>query len=220
MRVIFGVRFDQHIVHYVSKVQNETWCLLREMSHRNMARMKNTQFRYEDIFWTEWSSSGAYFDGLFLVVDITFRSVLWTRNVQCFWSTRTPNITHIHVTLTCERRRLCSEETFTSSPVVLYRPYTLAVLNSCKEKYFAFSNSQGLENPYARKDGLYQDFSSHGFGLVCPAYSDIRGLMKVSKYGELGHHWLKWCRVACVVPNHYLNQWWLIVNWILRNKLQ
>ena len=31
----------------------------------------------------EWSSSGPYFDGSFLVVDITFCSVIWTRNVQC-----------------------------------------------------------------------------------------------------------------------------------------
>ena len=25
--------------------------------------------------------------------------------------------------------------------------------------------------------------------------------------------------VACLVPSHYLNQYWFIVNWILRNKL-
>ena len=31
----------------------------------------------------EWSSSGPYFDGSFLVVDITFHSVIWTRNVLC-----------------------------------------------------------------------------------------------------------------------------------------
>ena len=31
----------------------------------------------------EWSSSGPYFNGSFLVVDITFCSVIWTRNVQC-----------------------------------------------------------------------------------------------------------------------------------------
>ena len=31
----------------------------------------------------EWPSSGPYFDGLFLVGDITFHSVFRTRNVQC-----------------------------------------------------------------------------------------------------------------------------------------
>ena len=31
----------------------------------------------------EWSSPGSYFDGSFLVGDITFHSVFWTRNVQC-----------------------------------------------------------------------------------------------------------------------------------------
>ena len=31
----------------------------------------------------EWSSSGPHFDGSFLVVDITFRSLIWIRNVQC-----------------------------------------------------------------------------------------------------------------------------------------
>ena len=36
--------------------------------------------------------------------------------------------------------------------------------------------------------------------------------------GELGQHWLRWWLVACSAPIHYLNQWWLVVNWTTRNK--
>ena len=37
---------------------------------------------------------------------------------------------------------------------------------------------------------------------------------------KLGQHWFSWWLVACSAPRHYLNQWWLIVNWTLSNKLQ
>ena len=38
--------------------------------------------------------------------------------------------------------------------------------------------------------------------------------------GKPGHHWLRWWLVACYVPSHYLNQWYSIVNWTFRNKVQ
>ena len=34
------------------------------------------------------------------------------------------------------------------------------------------------------------------------------------------HHWFREWLVAWLVPSHYLNQWWNIVNRTLRNKLQ
>ena len=37
---------------------------------------------------------------------------------------------------------------------------------------------------------------------------------------ELGHHWLRQWIIAYVAPNCYPNKWWLIVNWILRSKIQ
>ena len=37
---------------------------------------------------------------------------------------------------------------------------------------------------------------------------------------ELGKHCFRQWLVACSAPSHYLNQWWLIVNWTLRNKLK
>ena len=37
---------------------------------------------------------------------------------------------------------------------------------------------------------------------------------------ELGHHWSRLWLVACSAPTYYLNQCWLIVNYLLRNKLQ
>ena len=37
---------------------------------------------------------------------------------------------------------------------------------------------------------------------------------------ELGHHWFSQWLVACSAPSHYLNQWWLIVNWTPGNKFQ
>ena len=37
---------------------------------------------------------------------------------------------------------------------------------------------------------------------------------------ELGQHWFRQWIVAWSAQSHYLNQWWNIVNFILRNKLQ
>ena len=37
---------------------------------------------------------------------------------------------------------------------------------------------------------------------------------------ELNQHWFRQCFVAYWAPSHYLNQYWVIVNWSLRNKLQ
>ena len=38
--------------------------------------------------------------------------------------------------------------------------------------------------------------------------------------GELGKHWFRLWIVACLATNHYLNKFWIFVNWIHRNKLQ
>ena len=38
--------------------------------------------------------------------------------------------------------------------------------------------------------------------------------------GELSLHWfLEWL-VACSASSHYMNQWWLFVNWTIKNTLQ
>ena len=34
------------------------------------------------------------------------------------------------------------------------------------------------------------------------------------------HRWFIWWLVAWSAPSHYLNQWWIIVNWTLGNKFQ
>ena len=34
---------------------------------------------------------------------------------------------------------------------------------------------------------------------------------------NLDHHWFRWWLVTCSAPNHYLNQYWSIVNWTLDN---
>ena len=36
---------------------------------------------------------------------------------------------------------------------------------------------------------------------------------------ELGQHWFRWWFVSCLAPSHYLNQYWLLVNFTLRSKL-
>ena len=43
------------------------------------------------------------------------------------------------------------------------------------------------------------------------------GQIYVSK---LCQHWFWWWLVTCLVPSHYLNQWWIFVNWIIRNIFQ
>ena len=37
---------------------------------------------------------------------------------------------------------------------------------------------------------------------------------------ELGQHWFRWWLVAWSAPSHYLNQCWVTVDWVLRNKFQ
>ena len=37
---------------------------------------------------------------------------------------------------------------------------------------------------------------------------------------ESGQHWFRWWSVVYSTPSHYLNQCWVIVNWILSNKLK
>ena len=44
------------------------------------------------------------------------------------------------------------------------------------------------------------------------------GLMTTYGVPELGHHWLRSRAVSYSTPSHYLNQCWLIINWILRNN--
>ena len=36
----------------------------------------------------------------------------------------------------------------------------------------------------------------------------------------INQHWFRYCLVAWSAPSHYRNQWWNIINWNLRNKLQ
>ena len=35
---------------------------------------------------------------------------------------------------------------------------------------------------------------------------------------ELGQYWFRLWLTACWAPSHYLNQFWLIINWDIRNK--
>ena len=35
----------------------------------------------------------------------------------------------------------------------------------------------------------------------------------------LGHHWFRYCLVACSAPSHYLNQCWLSVSWTPENRV-
>ena len=37
---------------------------------------------------------------------------------------------------------------------------------------------------------------------------------------ESSQHWFRYWLVANSAPSHYLNQYWVIVSWTLRNKLQ
>ena len=47
-----------------------------------------------------------------------------------------------------------------------------------------------------------------------------KGLTLPSTVSEPGQHWFEQWIVAYSVPSHYLNQWWFIVNWTLRNELR
>ena len=71
-----------------------------------------------------------------------------------------------------------------------------------------------------------QGINSHGSDPALPEYSDLSTLLThwgrvthicVSKQGH--HRSRKWL-VAWSASSHYLNRWWNIVNWTLRNKVQ
>ena len=38
-------------------------------------------------------------------------------------------------------------------------------------------------------------------------------------FSKLSHHWFRKWLVACSAPSNHLNQWWLIINSSLRNKI-
>ena len=56
----------------------------------------------------------------------------------------------------------------------------------------------------------------------CPSSNELthRGRVTHLCVGKLDHHWIRWWLVVWLAPSHYLNQFWNIINWTLRNKPQ
>ena len=58
------------------------------------------------------------------------------------------------------------------------------------------------------------------FGLLdvthCPPLTQILQI----HVNDLGTHWLRQSLVACSAPSHYLNQFWYIINWTIRDTFQ
>ena len=63
---------------------------------------------------------------------------------------------------------------------------------------------------------LYQAEKAYSLPLRCQTYLP---LVSHTCGSESGHHWFRQCFVVYSAPSHYLNQYWAIVNWTLRNKL-
>ena len=52
-------------------------------------------------------------------------------------------------------------------------------------------------------------------------YTSINSMRLSDAYThkKIGYHWFRWL-VACSASNHYLNQYWLIANWIIRHEFR
>ena len=44
--------------------------------------------------------------------------------------------------------------------------------------------------------------------------------LQLSDAIDLDQHWIRYWLATCLVPSQYPNQCWLIISWIVRNKLQ
>ena len=97
MWMIFGPCVVQHIGHYMPKALSETWCPQQETNHQNMTLMKTIQFSSGLHLGIECFSYGPYFDGWFLVVDITFRSAKCPICEQHVWQIPLTYMPYLHV---------------------------------------------------------------------------------------------------------------------------
>ena len=68
---------------------------------------------------------------------------------------------------------------------------------------------------------ISQSFQVMIYGLRVSHFCDITQLLRAERhiYASLVHHWFRLRLVASLVPSHYLNQCWYIVNWTLRGNL-
>ena len=64
---------------------------------------------------------------------------------------------------------------------------------------------------------MFRNINSTWLGLMLLTHLPLVPHICVS---ESGQHWFRWWLVTYSTPSYYLNQWWVIVNWTLRNKLQ
>ena len=58
------------------------------------------------------------------------------------------------------------------------------------------------------------------YEFLCINMSHSSPLVPHIFFGELGQHWFRQWFIACTVTSHYLNQCWVILKWMLRNKHQ
>ena len=67
---------------------------------------------------------------------------------------------------------------------------------------------------------IYSQILCHWRGPRWPCIYNIFHIYIYIWVSEQDHQRFMWWLLACSEPNHHLNQGWLIVNWIHRNKLQ
>ena len=74
---------------------------------------------------------------------------------------------------------------------------------ACGTRNFAYL----VRGPWRRSGTVLLCFVLFHCGLVTPC-----------DFVDMDHHWTWWWFAACSAPNHYLNHYWHIVNWIRRNR--
>ena len=76
--------------------------------------------------------------------------------------------------------------------------------------------------------GIHKFCIENAFGNVCkilailfrPQCFSTSPLVPFVCVSESSQHWFRWWLFAFQAPSHYLNQYWVVVHWNLRNKLQ
>ena len=73
---------------------------------------------------------------------------------------------------------------------------------------------------HENEQSIIQSLQANGLKSRTPRILTHLPLVMHICESESGQHWFRLWLVAYLVPSHYLNQCWVIVNWTLRNKLQ
>ena len=82
-------------------------------------------------------------------------------------------------------------------------------------------NYSDYDSPEAGLGDYINSLSLEGFNISAWNLVEwCRGHVTHNCVSGLDSHCFRKWLVTCSAPSHYLNQWWIIIDWIIRNKFQ